>query len=44
VEPGFDQLALPAAGDANAAEVPISSGQQTQTAQVSVVYALEPAG
>ena len=44
-EPGFDQLALPsAAGDANAAEVPISSGQQTQTAQVSLVYALEPAG
>jgi len=45
VEPGFDQLALPsAAGDANAAEVPISSGQQTQTAQVSLVYALGPAG
>jgi uncharacterized protein YggE len=44
VEPGFDQLALPAAGDANATEVPISSGQQTQTAQVSLVYALEPAG
>jgi len=42
-EPGFDQLALPsAAGDANAAEVPISSGQQTQTAQVSLVYALGP--
>jgi uncharacterized protein len=44
-EPGFEQLAAPtAAGDANAAEVPISSGQQTQTAQVSLVYALEPAG
>jgi hypothetical protein len=43
VEPGFDQLAVPsAAGDANAAEVPISSGQQTQTAQVSLVYALGP--
>jgi uncharacterized protein YggE len=43
-EPGFDQLALPSAtGDANAAEVPISSGQQTQTAQVSLVYSLEPA-
>lgn len=33
-----------AAGDASAAQVPISSGQQTQTAQVSLVYALEPAG
>jgi hypothetical protein len=44
-EPGVDQLAFPsAAGDANAAEVPISSGQQTQTAQVSLVYALGPAG
>jgi uncharacterized protein len=43
VESGFDQLALPAAGDASAA-VPISSGQQTQTAQVSLVYSLEPAG
>jgi uncharacterized protein len=45
VVPGFDQLAAPSAtGDANAAEVPISSGQQTQTAQVSLVYALGPAG
>jgi uncharacterized protein YggE len=45
VERGFDQLAAPtAAGDANGSEVPISSGQQTQTAQVSLVYGLEPAG
>jgi uncharacterized protein YggE len=44
-EPGVDQLALPSAsGDVNAAEVPISSGQQIQTAQVSLVYALGPAG
>lgn len=44
VEPGFDQLALPSAtGNTSAAEIPISSGQQTQTAQVSLVYALEPA-
>jgi uncharacterized protein YggE len=42
-EPGFDQ-ALPSAGSGNAADVPISSGQQTQTAQVSLVYSLEPAG
>ena len=42
-EPGFDQ-ALPSAGNASAAEVPISSGQQTQTAQVSLVYSLELAG
>jgi uncharacterized protein len=41
-EPGFDQ-ALPSAGNSSAA-VPISSGQQTQTAQVSLVYSLEPAG
>jgi uncharacterized protein len=39
-EPGFDQLAVPSAGATNAAAVPISSGQQTQTAQVSLVYAL----
>jgi len=43
-EPDDDQLAAPSAGTANAAEVPISAGQQTQTAQVSLVYALEPAG
>jgi uncharacterized protein YggE len=43
VEPEFN-AALPSAGNANAAEVPISSGQQTQTAQVSLVYSLEPAG
>jgi len=44
VEPGFDQLAAPSAGNASEASVPISSGQQTQTAQVSLVYSLEPAG
>jgi uncharacterized protein YggE len=44
VEPDFDQAALPSAGNTSAAEVPISSGQQTQTAQVSLVYSLEPAG
>jgi uncharacterized protein YggE len=43
VQPGFDQLAAPSAGDTSAA-VPISSGQQTQTAQVSLVYSLGPAG
>jgi uncharacterized protein len=44
-EPDDGQLALPsAAGHASAPEVPISAGQQTQTAQVSLVYALEPAG
>ena len=42
LEPGFDQLALPSAGNTSAAQVPISAGQQTQTAQVSLVYALEP--
>jgi uncharacterized protein YggE len=42
VEPDFN-AALPSAGD-SAAAVPISSGQQTQTAQVSLVYSLEPAG
>ena len=43
IEPDFN-AALPSAGAASAAEVPISSGQQTQTAQVSLVYSLEPAG
>jgi uncharacterized protein len=43
VEPGFDQLAAPSAGNASEASVPISSGQQTQTAQVSLVYSLGPA-
>lgn len=41
--PGFDQ-AVPSAGNSSAADVPISSGQQTQTAEVSLVYSLEPAG
>jgi uncharacterized protein len=45
VQPNFgDDVALPSAGSASAAQVPISSGQQTQTAQVSLVYSLEPAG
>jgi uncharacterized protein len=43
-EPDYGQVALPSAATAHAAEVPISAGQQTQTAQVSLVYALEPAG
>jgi hypothetical protein len=41
VEPGFN-AAIPSAGNVSAAQVPISSGQQTQTAQVSVVYSLAP--
>jgi uncharacterized protein YggE len=42
VEPTFG-AALPSAESAGAPAVPISSGQQTQTAQVSLVYALGPA-
>ena len=38
--PDFNQAALPSAGSTGAAQVPISSGQETQTAQVSVVYSL----
>jgi uncharacterized protein YggE len=41
---GFDQVAAPSAGTASAASVPISAGQQIQTAQVSLVYSLERAG
>jgi uncharacterized protein YggE len=44
VESEFDQVALPSAGNAGAASVPISPGQQTQTAQVSLVYSLGRAG
>jgi uncharacterized protein YggE len=44
VEPDADQLALPSAGNTSTTAVPISSGQQIQTAQVSLVYSLEPAG
>jgi len=43
IEPDFN-AALPSAGATSAAEVPISPGQQTQTAQVSLVYSLEAAG
>jgi uncharacterized protein YggE len=40
-EPGFN-AAIPSAGNTSAAQVPISSGQQTQTAQVTAVYSLAP--
>lgn len=38
--PDFNSAPFASAGNASAAQVPISSGQQTQTAQVSVVYSL----